>query len=392
MRRSGCVSEAPFDSESERYRRSVVIVVPTLELGGAERQAILLARMLRERGVRPTVGAWFPRGRGRELCERWAVPWIGLPNPFPTPADWWSRRRALFAFGRALRVLKPTCLLSYLNDANTACGLVRRVVGCKKWIWNQRSMPDGRDELSGTGQNALRRCKHVTANSEAVLRALSGRYLVKPERISVIRNGVALDRPAMTRIEWRERLGATSAGLVAVMIANLTGYKDHVSLIRAWHKFVVGAKAGADKAVLALAGYCGETAAELKTLSIDLGVSASVRFLGQVEDVAGLLAAADVAIYSSRCEGSPNGVLEAMAASLPVIVTDIEATREILGGGQEDVFFGVGRIEDLAGLIHRAASDTEWRRERGEWNRRRISDRYTVERMMDGYWRVIGGN
>ena len=70
----------------------------------------------------------------------------------------------------------------------------------------------------------------------------------------------------------------------------------------------------------------------LEVLARDLGLGERVRFVGDVDDVAGLLGASDVGVLSSTpLEGCPNAVIESMAAGLPVVGTDIPGVREALG-------------------------------------------------------------
>src|SRR2546426_8921983 len=69
----------------------------------------------------------------------------------------------------------------------------------------------------------------------------------------------------------------------------------------------------------------------MRALARELNLGRSVRFLGPVDDVPGLLSAVDLAVLSSTSEGCPNAVLECMASGLPVVATDIPGIRKAVG-------------------------------------------------------------
>src|SRR5439155_2520583 len=101
-------------------------------------------------------------------------------------------------------------------------------------------------------------------------------------------------------------------------------------------------------------------------------LGSSVRFLGDVEDVAGLLAASDVAVLSSPSESRPHAVLEAAAAGLPIVATDIPGIREALGQHQHAHLAPVGDAERLAENLVQLISQPALRAELGELNRRSV--------------------
>jgi glycosyltransferase involved in cell wall biosynthesis len=165
------------------------------------------------------------------------------------------------------------------------------------------------------------------------------------------------------------------------MVANLSPFKDHATLLRAWRS-VVDAEAGlGGRALLLLAGKPFQPVAPLEALAVDLGVAAHVRFLGQVMDVAGLLAACDVAVLSSPREGMPNAVLEAMASGRPVAGTDNAGIRNAVGSAGAPFLAPPGDAAALAERILRLARNPTLRARIGEAHRHRIAAEFSVERM-----------
>jgi glycosyltransferase involved in cell wall biosynthesis len=114
-----------------------------------------------------------------------------------------------------------------------------------------------------------------------------------------------------------------------------------------------------------------------------LGVSESVRFLGSVEDVSGLLGAVDLGVFSSRSEGCPNGVLESMAAGLPLVATDVPAIRSVVGARGEAQLATMGDVEGFAHRIAAFAADPALSAAMGAENCTRVRESFGPERMCE---------
>ena len=132
---------------------------------------------------------------------------------------------------------------------------------------------------------------------------------------------------------------------------------------------------------LVLAGRLDDTVDALRALISECGIDRCVHVAGPVTDVSGLLAACDLAVFSSRSEGCPNGVLEAMSAGLTVVGTDIAGIREVLGADNQACLVPVGDAAALAATIVRLANDTDARARIGAANRVRTAAVFTPERM-----------
>ena len=165
-----------------------------------------------------------------------------------------------------------------------------------------------------------------------------------------------------------------------IMVATLESHKDHVTLIRA-------AKILRERGVkieILLAG-AGRLEASLKDLTAQLGVGGFVKFLGARRDVPELLGQSDLFVLSTTPrEGRPGVILEALAAGLPIIATDVEPLREVLEEGRWGKLVGVGDIEALATALDDAANagpaDLKVIGERREFARA-----FSPERMISDY-------
>jgi len=349
--------------------RRVVFVLGNLELGGAERQALILAKHLVQH-EQACVDVWgFNRsGPIAEICEQHDIRWrvVPLQQPFD-----------LLKVAHLLREACPDILLPYTSIPNVVCGLVWQRTGARLCVWNQRD--EGIFSLDAPWQHrAAQQTPRFISNSHAGARYLIEQLHVDPTKVRVIPNGIEPSQLQMDRRAWRKRLEIDDATFAACMVANLHANKDHATLLKAWRLMVN--ERGRD-AVLVLAGRHYGAYESLIELTNELGIASSVRFAGQVSDVAGLLGAMDLGVFSSRSEGCPNGVLECMAAGLAVVGTDVEGIREVLG--ETEFLAPPGDAERCAQIILKLTADPALCASIGAANQNRIKARYNARRMCE---------
>src|SRR5205085_672919 len=149
---------------------------------------------------------------------------------------------------------------------------------------------------------------------------------------------------------------------------------DHATLLRAWRIIT-----SHTPATLLLAGRFDSTEAELRSLALNLGIENWVKFLGPVKDVSGLLAACDLGILTSPAEGSPNSLLECMAAGLPVVGSDIPGIREAVGRHGVEHLSPSGDEQALSERILSLLWNPSLRFKLGEQNQQLVTERHTID-------------
>lgn len=203
-------------------------------------------------------------------------------------------------------------------------------------------------------------------------------------RIEVIHNGIELDPPAFGagRAERRRTLGIADATCLVVTLARLDPVKDLGTLVDA---IAAGRASGVDLA-LAIVGD-GPERSTLERHAETAGVGEWVHFLGHRENARAWLKAGDVFANSSISEGVSLTILEAMAASLPVVATRV-------GGTPEVVDETCGRLVPsrnaaaLASAIGELARDASLRNRLGAEGRAVVETRFTLDRMVAAYAKV----
>src|SRR3990167_7695426 len=167
----------------------------------------------------------------------------------------------------------------------------------------------------------------ILGNSQAVITQLHTVEKVPLPRLKLIYNGVDITHFTQTppKATLRASMKVSDATLIFVVVANLISYKGHRDIITAfhhiqerlpsdWQLWCVGRDEGLQNDLMQYTEACG--------------VAQHVRWLGVCDRVSEVIAAADVGILASHEEGFANVVLEGMAATLPMIVTDVGGNRE----------------------------------------------------------------
>ena len=126
----------------------------------------------------------------------------------------------------------------------------------------------------------------------------------------------------------------------------------------------------------------------MRRVSRDLAIGDRVHFAGWRRDVAEILKTSDLLILPSRWEGMSNVVLEAMAAGVPILASDVEGVRELLGASAEAQTFPFGDNAALAAKAKRLLEEPEFAARVVRDNEKRVEEEFTIGAMTAGYERL----
>jgi glycosyltransferase involved in cell wall biosynthesis len=133
----------------------------------------------------------------------------------------------------------------------------------------------------------------------------------------------------------------------------------------------------------------GEDRSMLEALAVELGIQDNVAFVRWTEDITTYLRGADIFVLPSLSEGISNSLLEAMAAGLPCIATNVGGSGETLG---QDNNYGIlvepGNIDQLSEAINRLAANDQEALEFGARARQRILEHYELSVVGDRYFEL----
>lgn len=201
--------------------------------------------------------------------------------------------------------------------------------------------------------------------------------------MQVVTNGVDVERVARAGEEHYLR-PSNGAGRTVVTVGRMIPIKDQATLLTAF------ASASRPHDRLVVVGE-GPLRAELEQLAGRLGVADRVELPGllQRDDVYRLLGRADAYVSTSRGEGLPLSVLEALAARLPAVLSDIPPHREVAAATAAARLVPVGDARAFADALSRLlALPSEQRAALGRSARKAVTDAFSVHSMTDGYARI----
>jgi len=231
----------------------------------------------------------------------------------------------------------------------------------------------------------LSRRDRVIGVGAAVRQALIDNEGIPRNRVGVLYNGIDVDAFAASadRAEARASLGAAPDDFVILQVARLDYLKDHATALRALARIV----AKVPRARLVLVGDGPERSA-IELQARRLNVHGQVCLLGTRKDVVRLLPGADAYMLTSVSEGIPLTVLEAMAAGLPVVGTDVGGMSEVVADGTTGLLAPVKDDSALAECILRLAVNPQLRRQMGDAGRSRAKQLFDEPRMCAEYKRL----
>lgn len=346
------------------------------EFGGAEQVALsLLSGLDRGRwkpvlfhhagpGIAPLVEAAVGLG-----IATYSVP------PLRTRAE---ARMGLPGFFRAVREVRPALFHAHLTTPlgckygllGAALARVPGVLGTVHLV--PESAPGFRYALS---QRLITACvQRYIAVSRGIADRLLASMRVPLRKLRVIENGIPLARFGRPGSPTRPGgIASTAHRPLVLAVARLEEQKGHAYLLEAARHI--------PEVDLVIAGE-GSKRTELEAQARALGLADRVHFLGFRSDVPDLLAACDIFVLPSLCEGLPLAILEAMAAWKPVVATAISGTDETVVHGVTGLLVPPADPAALAGAIQSLLADPEASRRLGLAGRARVAREFLVETMV----------
>lgn len=222
----------------------------------------------------------------------------------------------------------------------------------------------------------LRSVSCAFAVSQQLAEQMVAHIGVRPGTFRVIYNGVDTRRFAGRPAgEHRRRDGEIVIGSVG----RLAAVKNYGLLLQAI------ARLPADTPWRLVLIGDGPQRRELEQAARDIGIGARVSFLGHREDVAELLGGLDVFVLPSDSEGMSNTLLEAMAAGVAVIASDVGGNREVIEAGRSGLLFGRGDIQAAAQAIQQVVTDMQLRERLAAAGLQRANTTFALRTMLSAY-------
>jgi glycosyltransferase involved in cell wall biosynthesis len=352
---------------------NVVQIIDSLGTGGAEHMVLLLARECERVGARFSVISLADDTDSDIAREIQAI----NGRVFHFPAGKLLDPRRILSIARFLRKERFDLVQAYLTYANIVGSLSGMLAGIPV-ICSLRNVDEppehyhpGRRFLETICLNLLAR--RVMGNGYAIAKAHSRRVITK--KIDVIPNAAIVPDKisSVERKDYRKKLALDATQPVAVSVGRLIHQKGYSHLIAS----LARVREKIPAMVLVIAGE-GNERENLERQIERLGLTNNVQLIGYRHDIQSLLQACDMFVSSSLFEGMSVAILEAMAAGLPVIATDVgDASRVV--DDKTGILIPNPEPELIAGSILSILADREKALEMGSAGRKRVIEDYSPE-------------
>lgn len=299
-----------------------------------------------------------------------------------------AQLRAFLALLALLRAERPDLVHAHMPISGFLARLAARLAGvprvaytCHGFLFNQPGpWPRRAASLALEWLGGRLTDIHMTVSNEEAADARRLHIHARSVGIGNGRDPARFHPDSAARARLRGALNVPERRVVVAIVSRLVRHKGHPELVAAM-KQVIDTGANAELWVIGerLPSDHGE---DLEPMFAACGLGPRLRRLGYREDVAALLAAADIFALPSHFEGLPMSVIEAMLTGLPVVATDVRGPREQVVDRQTGLLVPPGETAPLAQALHLLVADASLRARMGEAGRARALDLYDEARVV----------
>jgi glycosyltransferase involved in cell wall biosynthesis len=351
---------------------TVVHVIDDLGLGGAQRQLVELIKALpKDRYAVHVIALSTTKVAYESILRRAGISLTLIPH-----AGTWSWR-TLMALVRQRRGLRPDIVQTWLFTADLYGRLAAFIVRVPRVVCAIRNAIEDMPwhyRLVNWLLSGGTAC--ITVNADAIRPGLIRRGGIPARKIRVIPNGLNLGGfpPVARNGIYHQEWGIPPEAKIVAMVARFAPQKDHWTFLQA----AARVSQHIPDAYFVLVGE-GALRATVQRWVEELGLTKRVRVVGARSDVWQLLHHLEVFVLATHHEGSPNVVMEAMAAERPVVATNVDGAAELVVSGETGWLVPRKDVEAMAEAIERLLKHPDQAKTMGARGRARIEQHFSIE-------------
>jgi glycosyltransferase involved in cell wall biosynthesis len=368
-------------------KTNLLFIMMQMGMGGSERLVHNLAFKIDREFFNPSV-AWFFENRVLKEFKDLGIPLYHIPKI----------KRFDFSTMRKLEMIIRKNKIHIVN-AHHFMSLVYSFYGCKikndiKLIYTEHSKWEIEQiawKWRKIGAYLLNHSDGAVGVNAEVTKLIQSRFKLPPSKVLTIQNGVDLEAFSRksTDGEKRRELGIPDTHRIIGMVANFKRIKNHIFLLRAFEKLLEEYKDV--KLLLVGQGFKGDaenSELQIRNFINDKGLDNDVLLLGFRSDISSILSILDIFCLTSFKEGLPISLIEAMAAGLPVVGTNVEGIRDVIIPNKNGFLI---RIDDIKGLTNALCTlctllrNESLRDKMGKESKELASRAYSLDRCVNQY-------
>ncbi len=344
-------------------------------LGGGERVLLQMAALLPQYGYRVTILALRVDARSPVLqqplsCDLYE---LAIRKTFGIRAF-----RAALELRDFLKTQRIALVQTFFESSDIWVGGVTKLTTNAKVIWSRRDMGILRSRKHEIAYRLMSLLPDlVFAVSQKVRHHCIEVDRIPADRVEVTYNGIDVRGDVL----YRRSSEYEQPAIVIATLGNIRRVKGHDILVRA--AGIIAREFPEVQFVIAGKVLEDDFADELNALANQLGLTEKVQFVGDIQDQRRFLAGVDIFVLPSRSEGFSNAVIEAMAAELPVIATDVGGNAEAVVDHVTGYIIPQGEVEALAMAMRNLLSDRHRMQIMGYLGRKRAEERFSSAAMME---------
>ena len=368
-----------FDISKDCDLPHVLLVLDQIPryLGGGERIALKLSELLPQYGYRASI-ITFSTTPDNFAVRSSSCPIYSLPliRTYDLSAVF-----AFFDFSYFLYRQNVNIVQTFFESSDLWAGLVTKITSSAKLIWSRRDMAILRSRKHRIAYRIMADIPDaVFAVSDRVRRFCIDVDRIEPDRVQTIYNGITFSNNSLPL-----RSISAASGMHVISLGNIRRVKGFDVFIRAAALIVPLFP----NVSFSIAGDVLEPDyfAELQSLIFSLNLGVVFSFIGGVSDIQRYLYGANIFVSSSRSEGFSNAIIEAMAAALPVVATNVGGNAEAVIDGVNGYLVPSDDPETLSTAILALLSNPKQAMAMGLAGQKYASEHFSIDAMMT---RIVG--
>ena len=376
------------DKSTEKI--NLLFIIMQMNMGGSERLVCNLISKLDRKVFNPSVAWFFGKKPLQEFLDL-KIPLFYIPK---------KSRIDFSTMGLLWQVIKKNKI--DVVNAHHFFSMVYAFPGCKllsrqcSLIYTEHSeweLEEISQKWKFMGHHLLKHIDHAVGVSHPVTQRLGDILHLPATRLSTILNGVDLDEflsSEKTIQEIRKSLDIKDDEHVIGMVGNFRQVKNHVFLVKAFGELVK--VFNNVRLVIIGRGFPDDpenSEQEVKNQVQELGINDSVSFLGYRPDVHEILKIIDVFCLTSFKEGLPISLIEAMAAGLPVVGTNVEGIKDVIVPHHNGFLVELGDVHELKNILLHLLKHPDYRVQLGHAGRQLAEEKYSLDRCVTEYEKLF---